>query len=91
MSPALDLHLIFLLYILLHNLNMHISVKGTGYILRGLNIIAEGKKKPSNTQFILVEIKRSYFKKMPKFTQWTSKASTIIFQISHLDHLKISP
>lgn len=89
MSPALDLHLIFLLYILLHNLNMHISIKGTEYTLKCLNIIAGGK--PNNTQFILVEIKGSYFKKMFKLTQRTSKASTIFFQISHLDHLEISP
>lgn len=43
MSPALDQHLTFLLYILLHNLKMHISVKGTEYISKGLNIIAMRK------------------------------------------------
>lgn len=45
MSPALYLHLIFLLYILLHNLNMHISIKGTEYTLKCLNIIAGEKTK----------------------------------------------
>jgi len=47
MSPVLELYLIFLLYILLHSLSMNISMKGTEYILNGLNIIAG--KKPHQT------------------------------------------
>lgn len=65
MAPTLELHLIFPLRILLYNLNTCISGKkgGEGGRLNIFFFRLESNRKKEKNILILVEIKRSYFKK----------------------------